>query len=65
MNEEEKRPCINFRFCRGYAEPLRSKCSCCIAADEEAQAMKNEKVLNDLELKPRHWRDMWGGRSKR
>ena len=64
MNDN-KLPCINNRTCGGYAEPGRAKCWCCIEADENVKAAKIERQLEHLEEKPRSWRDMWGGRSKR
>lgn len=58
MSDERK--CINYSQCKGYAEPGRDRCSCCIAADDEIRAAQDAKRLQELERKPRSLRDVWG-----
>jgi hypothetical protein len=56
---DEKRPCVNFRSCGGYAEPNRTKCWCCIEAEEEIKAAQIEKQLEQQEKKPLTTKDVW------
>jgi hypothetical protein len=45
MKQEKVRPCINHATCRGFAEPGRALCSCCIAAQEELEDLRNKQII--------------------
>jgi hypothetical protein len=63
MNTTDNK-CANYDTCRGFAEPSRALCSCCIAAQEAAREAvddaRNKKIIGQASVKPRRPSDVWG-----